>query len=29
MSVLSPESFRAVKEWMDFRVLHGEAITGD
>lgn len=28
-SFLTPESYTALKEWMDYRALHGEKITGE
>ena len=28
-SFITPEAFHAVKDWMDFRKLHGENITGE
>lgn len=28
-SFITPEAYKALKEWIDFRQLHGEKITGD
>ena len=28
-SFITPEAYHALSEWMDFRALHGETITGD